>query len=114
MFYRADVPHGTFKFWEFGGFSTLRNANYTFQFPSQGKGAMDRRIEGQDIYFAGCYKYKKVKTGFFSAGKFDMEPIGGNCEQEMLERLGKWAKHPEWRKLISQRQAELGRVAGVQ
>lgn len=114
MFYRPNVPKGTYKFWEFGGFSTLRNADYTFTFPSQGKGAMDRKISKTGVYFAGCYKYKKVKTGFFSQGKFDMEPIGGNCELEMLARLEKWAKDPQWQRLISQHRANQQTMAGMQ
>jgi hypothetical protein len=114
MFYRAEVPPGTYKFWEFGGFSSWKNTDYTFQFPGQGKGEMDRRIDSQDTYVAGCYRLKKVKTGFFSPKKFDLEPIGGNCERETLVRLGKWSKHPEWSRLISRRLSELQPVAGIQ
>lgn len=112
MFYRPNLRPGSYKFWEFGGFSTLRQANYTFTFPPQGKGELDRQISKPGVYFAGCYKYEKVRTGIFSPGKFDLVRIGGNCEQEMLTRLEKWAKDPQWQRMISQYRTESGKVAG--
>lgn len=107
MFYRAHVPPGAYKFWEFGGHSGWKNTSYTFSFPTQGKGDMDRQVTGQGVYFAGCYKYRKVKTGFFKPGEFDLEPMGGSCEKEMLARLEKWAADPEWKRLVAARLAEL-------
>lgn len=109
MFYRPEVPWGTCKFREFGGYSQWKNTDYTFQL--QGKGEMDRVIDRPGLYFAGCYRYKKVKTGFFSPKKFDLEPIEGNCERETLERLAKWSKDATWDRLISQRLSELQPVA---
>lgn len=111
MFYRSEIPPGTYKFWEFGGFSQWKNTDYTFQFQGQGKGEMDRVIDRQGLYFAGCYRYTRIKTGFFSPNKFDLEPIEGDCERETLERLARWSKDATWNRLISQRLSELRPVA---
>ena len=108
LFYRASVPVGSYKFESFGGFSGLRNADYTFRFPSQGKGEMDPVVNKQGVYFVGSYKYKKIKTGIFKPNKFDLIKIDGPTEKELLVRLLKYAKHPEWKRLINNRLKELG------
>ena len=107
MFYRASVPLGSYKFSSFGGFSGLRNADYTFNFPSQGRGEMDPIVDKQGVYFVGSYKYKKVTTGFFRPNQFDIMRIDGPSEKELLVRLLEYAKHPEWARLIRSRLKEL-------
>ncbi len=108
LFYRASVPLGSYKFESFGGFSGLRNTDYTFHFPSQGKGEMDPVVNKQGVYFVGSYKYKKIKTGIFKPNKFDLIKLDGPSEKELLVRLLKYAKHPEWKRLINNRLKELG------
>lgn len=110
LFYRASVPPGTYKFTSFGGHSNLKNASYTFDFPDQGRGDMDRVIKKQGVYFVGAYRYNKIKkTGMFRPGKFDLEPANSPTERELLLKLLEYAKHPAWKRLIDQRLKELSR-----
>ncbi len=107
FFYRASVPLGSYKFDSFGGFSGLKNTNYTFEFPNQGKGEMDPVINKQGVYFVGSYRYEKIKTGMFKPKQFDLTKANGPSERELLLRLREFAKHPQWAQLIDKRLKEL-------
>ncbi len=107
LFYRTDTPKGIFKFESFGGLSRLRNMSFTFKFPAQGKGAMDPVIDKPGIYYVGSYKFKKVKTGFFEEGKFELEKISKPSEKELLVKLMAKAEHPSWKTVIQKRVQEI-------
>jgi hypothetical protein len=108
MFYRGHVRDGVFKFDSFGGHSSWGNTTYTFNFPAQGKGSLDREIKKPGVYFVGSYRYKKVKTGFFKPSEFDLEKIDSPTEKEVLERLLKWTiKQPKWKAMVEQRLKEI-------
>lgn len=109
FFYRASVPLGSYKFDSFGGFSGWKNTDYTFNFPSQGRGEMDPIIEKQGIYYVGSYKYKKIKTGLFRPNKFDLIKVEQPSEKELLTQLLKYAKHSEWKRLITNRLKEIAK-----
>jgi hypothetical protein len=101
LFYRTATLPGTYKFESFGGEGW--NTRYTFSFPVQGRGAMDPIIDKTGIYYVGAYKYKKVKTGFFEQGKFEVEKVDKPGEKELLLRLLKTAEHPSWKAAIKKR-----------
>lgn len=106
-FFRADVPEGTYKFTSFGGHSGWKNTSYNYNFPDQGKGELDRRIDKPGLYYVGAYKYSKIDTGFFEAGKFDLLPIKEPSELELLERIMPYAHDAYWKNMIEKRIREL-------
>lgn len=108
FFYRASVPLGSYHFDSFGGYSGMRNTDFSFEFPKQGRGEIDPVIKKQGVYFVGSYKYKKIKTGIFKPKQFDIEKINSPNEKELLTQLLEYAKHPEWVRLIQNRLKELG------
>lgn len=107
-FYTNAIPPGTFKFKSFGGFNGWTNTQWSFNFPSQGRGHFDRRIRKPGMYYIGAWKYQKVKTGFFKPGKFDLVPDKKMTEKEILKRMLPWAKHAKWKKMIERRIRKLG------
>ena len=106
-FFRINVPAGTYKFTKFGGHSGWKNTSYTYGFPSQGQSKLDRRIDRPGLYYAGSWKYRKVKTGFFQPGKFDVEASRTPSELELLQKMLPYADHPHWKQMIEQRIREL-------
>ncbi|HLQ25870.1 MAG TPA: hypothetical protein VK138_08285 [Acidiferrobacterales bacterium] len=107
MFFRTEVPPGSYKFTSFSNFKSFGNTQYMFNLPSQGRSEMDPIIDKTGIYYVGSYKYKKVKTGFFEQGKFDIEKINKPTERELLTQLLERAKHPTWQAAIKKRINEL-------
>lgn len=108
MFFRNNVPPGTYKFTKFGGFSGWKNTEYTYSFPSQGQGALDRRIRRPGTYYVGSYKYKKIKKKkFFSQDKYDLVPVKSPSEKELLQKMLPYAKNPHWKGMIEKRLAKL-------
>ncbi len=103
MFYGTWMSPGSYKLVSFGSFRSFGNTQYTFNMPSQGRGETDPVISKNGIYYMGSYKYKKVKTGFFEEGKFDIERINKPTEKELLVKLLKKAKHPTWQAAIQKR-----------
>ena len=85
LFYNSYLPPGSYQLSKFGG-SGFFAGQHEYSFPRQGnKTAL--RITKPGIYFIGSYKYKKVKTSFFSQGKFAIEKIGKPTEAELLKRI---------------------------
>ena len=85
LFYNSYLPPGSYQLSKLGG-SGFFTGQHEYMFPKQGnKTAL--RITRPGIYFLGSYKYKKVKTGFFSQGKFAIERINKPTEAELLKRL---------------------------
>jgi hypothetical protein len=76
-------------------------------FPSQGQSKLDRRLDRPGLYYAGSWKYRKVKTGFFQQGKFDVEASRTPTELELLQKMLPYADHPHWKQMIEQRIREL-------
>jgi hypothetical protein len=109
MFYNPNLVPGIFKFIEFGGNPKffLENAIYTFSFPAQGKGEWDPVIEKPGIYFVGSYKYKKIQTGLFEQGKFNIIKIDSPTEKEVLEKLLKYTGKTKWKQRVLDRIGEL-------
>lgn len=107
FFYRINVPQGSYKFTKFGGFNGWSNTQWTFSFPSQGRGSMDPVIRRPGMHYVGSWKYKKVKTGIFKPGKFDIVRTNSVSEKEILEHMLPYAKHEKWKKMIERR---LGRL----
>lgn len=103
MFFRTELPSGSYKFTSFGSFRSFGNTQYTFNLPPQGRSEMDPIINKSGIYYVGSYKYKKVKTGFFEQDKFDLEKVNKPTEKELLIQLLKKAKHPSWEAAIQKR-----------
>lgn len=107
MFFRTELPTGSYKFTSFGSFKSFGNTQYTFNLPPQGRGEMDPVVNKGGIHYVGSYKYKKVKTGFFEQGKFDLERVSKPTEKELLIQLLKKAKHPDWQAAIQKRLDQL-------
>lgn len=85
LFYTYYLPPGSYKLSTLGGSGFFRG-EYQYNFPKQGSG-QGVRIEKPGIYFLGSYKYKKVKTGMFEAGKFAIERVDTPSEAELLKRI---------------------------
>jgi len=85
LFYNSYLPLGSYQLSKFGG-SGFFAGQHEYMFPRQGnKTAL--RITRPGIYFLGAYKYKKVKTGLFSQGKFAIEKMSKPTEAELLKRI---------------------------
>ncbi len=106
-FFRGDVPTGTYKFTQFGGHSGWKNATYTYDFPTQGKGEMDRRIDKPGLYYVGSYAYKNISTGLFEPDKFDLIPSKSPNELDLLQKIRPYANDPYWQRMIDKRIKEL-------
>lgn len=107
-FYTNNVVPGVYKFHSFGGFNGWTNTKWTFSFPSQGRGQFDPVIRKPGMYYVGSWKYKKIKTGIFKPGKFNLVPDKSHSEKEILQTMLKWAKHDKWKKMIQHRLRQLG------
>ena len=117
LFYNSYLEPGVYKFTEFGGASTNileLGAQYTYQFPSQGKGELDIQIDEPGIYFVGSYKYEKVKSGFFEPGSFDLKSTQTPTEREVLTMMLAKAETTEWYGRIMRRLNELGGPAKLE
>ncbi len=85
MFYHLGVTPGPYQIDRFGGYSFLRQAHYTFDFGGSGRNESAIRIDRPSVYFMGSHRYVDVDTGFFEAGKFEIEPNrDGPSEREIL------------------------------
>ena len=108
MFFRNNVPPGTYKFTQFGGFSGWKNTEYTYSFPSQGRGAFDPIIRRPGAYYVGSYKYVKIKKeSFFGQDKYNLVPVKSPSEKELLQKMLPYAKHPHWKGMIEKRMSGL-------
>lgn len=108
LFYTYYLPPGSYKLASLSG-SSFWKGNYQYSFPRQG-GEQGVRITKPGIYFLGSYKYRDVKTGFFEAGKFDIEPAGKPTEADLLRRIlaeDSDIKGSVWEERIRQRLARL-------
>jgi hypothetical protein len=102
------LPVGSYQMAKFGG-SDFGSGEVEYNFPSYGKNETAVRITRPGVYFLGSYKYVKVKTGFFEAGKFDFKRVDAPAERELLERLlkSKEIKGTQWVARINARLAQL-------
>ncbi len=107
LFFRHNTPAGTYKFTQFSGGKRYGNITHKYDFPAQGKGMLDQTIDKPGIYFVGSYKYREVDTGFFEAGKFELEPTTTPTELELLRRILPYAHDPYWVTMIENRIREL-------
>lgn len=107
VFFQLDVAPGAYKFMRFGGSSFIKQTAYDYKFPAQGKGSLDLEVTKPGVYYVGSWRYKKIKSGFFTPGEFDLEPMQSPGEREVLEKVFANASHEHWRKMIRARLAEL-------
>lgn len=89
--YHIGMPEGTFKLSSFSGHSCLINpfficdAGTIYDMPRQG--STGGIVVGKaGAYYMGALKYKRVKTGFFEAGKFGIEEDKDPPSQESMLR----------------------------
>ena len=75
---------GSFAITGFGGSSG--RTHYTFNVPREVE-QFRFKIKNKGIYYLGSYKYKDVATGFFEAGKFNIERVNKPTEKELLAKL---------------------------
>lgn len=85
LFYNYYLPPGSYQLSKFAG-SGFFAGQHEYEFPQQSN-QTSLRITKPGIYFIGSYKYKKVKTGFFSQRKFAIEKINKPTEAELLKRI---------------------------
>ena len=109
LFYTYYLPPGSYQLASLHGSSFLRG-EFQYNFPRQGGGQTTVRIDKPGIYFLGAHKYKDVKTGFFEAGKFDIQRVDTPTEAQLLQRIldeEKEVKGSVWEEKIRQRIARL-------
>jgi predicted small secreted protein len=109
LFYTYYLPPGSYQLATLHGSSFLRG-EFQYNFPRQGGGQTTVRIDKPGIYFLGAHKYKDVKTGFFEAGKFDIQRVDTPTEAQLLQRIldeEKELKGSVWEEKIRQRIARL-------
>lgn len=109
MFYHI-LPLGSYQISSFGGverFLIFSGASYVYNMPDYGANETSVRLKKPGIYYAGSYKYKKIKTGFFSPNKFDLIKTDKPTERELLKRLTKDAAGTPWEPVIRKRLEEL-------
>ena len=108
MLFSQYIPTGSFQLEQFGG-SGFWAGDVRYSFPTYGRNETAISIKKPGIHFLGAFQYKKVKTGFFEQGKFDVERVSSPSETELLTRiLGmKWVKGTQWEGRIRNRLAEL-------
>lgn len=71
------------------------NTIYEYSFGKQGDETGAVVIKSPGVYWMGAYKLKKVKTGFFEQGKFDIEPAkDAPSKREILEEILKDIDEP--------------------
>lgn len=110
MFWGSHFKPGAYQMDSFGGFSSWRNANFTFSFPQQNMDEYRFKIDNKPgIHFIGSYKYKEVETGFFEQGKFDLVAVNSPTERELLERLLEFTEDKTWEARIRKRIKELSK-----
>lgn len=110
LMYQRYLPNGSYQLSRLAGSSFL-HGEVLYDFPAYGQNASAIRIQKPGVYFLGAFKYKEVKTGFFEAGKFDIERADSPTELELLNRMLKedWVKGSQWDARIRARIAELGK-----
>ena len=91
LYYAFSFPNGTFKLYELSGQRCITflcsNTNFSYSFGRQGDTAAVR-VESPGVYYVGSIKLEDVKTGFFEAGKFDIQYTEqGPTERQMLEAM---------------------------
>ena len=103
LVFNQYLPVGSYQMAQFGG-SGFMAGDVRYNFPSYGKNETALRITKPGIFFLGSYKYIKVKTGMFEAGKFDFKRVDAPAERELLERIlalkeikGRYAHDPHSR-----------------
>lgn len=109
LFYTSYLPPGSYKLSALGG-SGFFKGEHQYNFPKQGAGDTAVRIQKPGIYFLGSYKYKKVKTGFFEQGKFNIERVNTPTEAELLKRIldnDSEIRNSAWAEKIRARLAQL-------
>jgi len=103
FFHIAYLPQGSFQLTTLRG-SGFWSGDVRYNFPRQGK-ENAVRITKPGIYFLGSFKYKRVRTGAFEGGKFDIERVSSPTEAELLQRIleDKEIKGSAWEERIRQR-----------
>lgn len=91
LYYAFSFPNGTFKLYEVSGQRCITilcgNTSFSYSFGRQGDTAAVR-VESPGVYYIGAVKLEDVKTGFFEAGKFDVQYTNdGPTERQMLEAM---------------------------
>lgn len=99
VFYHYGLPPGTYQLNEFGGqnsFLIFGGTPYTYSFPRQGRNETALEVGKPGVYFAGAFKYKRIKNGLFKADNFEVVPITEfPARAAMLEAMQKDApQHP--------------------
>lgn len=106
IFYRDNVPPGVFKITDFGGYNPLNGINATFQIEDDKRFVVKTKKSG--INFIGSFKYKNIRP---LVGKmtYELVPVSGPSEREILEKLLPHAKEQYWDKIIRKRLSELSK-----
>lgn len=99
LYYSMVLPNGSHKTVSAAGQSCLgiicSNTMYQYSFGKQGDDVGAIVISTPGVYSLGSFKLKKVKTGFFEQGKFDVEPAkNAPSKRELLEEILKNVDEP--------------------
>jgi hypothetical protein len=106
IFFGGDIPLGKYRVAEFGGRNPY--TNQTFRFNLGELPQFEREIGRAGVYYLGSFKYKtnKPTVGRMS---FELVPVKGPGERELLEKILPLAEHDYWKRLIRQRLGQLQR-----
>ncbi|MDX1455617.1 MAG: hypothetical protein R3217_09195 [Gammaproteobacteria bacterium] len=102
-FFQPYLREGAYQLAAFGGSSFL-GGNNQYNFPEYGSDGIVVTRPG--LYFVGAYRYVEVDTGWLEQDKFDLEPIEGMSEIDVLRML---LEHddikdsPNWQRRIEAR-----------
>lgn len=92
LYFSMVLPNGSHRAVSASGQTCIGilcgNTVYEYSFGKQGDEIGAVVIKSPGVYWMGAYKLKKVKTGFFEQGKFDVEPAkSAPSKREILEEI---------------------------
>lgn len=99
LYYHIGLSNGSYKITSAAGQTCIGfvcgNTMYQYSFGKQGDAVGAVVISSPGIYSLGSFKMKRVKTGLFEEGKFDVEPApNAPTKREQLETLLKEVDEP--------------------
>jgi len=89
LFWHVGVDPGSYQVEKFGGLKRVLvfSSEVQYNYGTHGRNDTAIRVLTPGIYFMGAYRYVTHDGGFFSADKFEMEPVKSPSEKELLTRL---------------------------
>ena len=103
LIFQPYVREGAYQLAAFGGSSFLAG-EHQYNFPEYGADGI--MIKHPGLYYVGAYRYVEVETGWLEQDKFDLVPIEGMTEIDVLNKLlqnDEIKDSPNWQRRIRAR-----------